>query len=66
MEVDPVRWQRVLLMLSAVVAVILLIGGIGGRVLPAGRADHRLDEDCRRTQDREPCMRWLMAGCIRH
>ena len=39
MEVDPVRWQRVLLMLSAVVATIL-VSAARGRVLPPGRADH--------------------------
>ena len=38
MEVDPVRWQRVLLMLSAVVAAVLLIGALVGAV-SAGRAD---------------------------
>ena len=38
MEVDPVRWQRVLLMLSAVVAAILVIGGfVVGFFRPAGQ-----------------------------
>ena len=38
MEVDPVRWQRVLLMLSAVLAAILVIGGfVVGFFRPAGQ-----------------------------
>jgi type VII secretion protein EccB len=38
MEVDPVRWQRVLLMLSGVVAVVLLIGAlVVGWFRPAGQ-----------------------------
>jgi type VII secretion protein EccB len=38
MEVDPVRWQRVLLMLSAVVAATLVIGGLViGFFRPAGQ-----------------------------
>lgn len=38
MEVDPVRWQRVLLMLSAVVGVVLVIGAlIVGWFRPAGQ-----------------------------
>ena len=51
MEVDPVRWQRVLLMLSAVVAAILVIGGLVVGFFRPCRADHRLDEDCGRTQN---------------
>ena len=39
MEVDPVRWQRVLLMLSAVVGAVLVIGGFVGRLVPTRRAD---------------------------
>jgi hypothetical protein len=38
MEFDPVRWQRVLLMLSAVLAAILVIGGVVvGFFRPAGQ-----------------------------
>ena len=37
MQVDPVRWQRTMLMLSAVVGVVLLIGAfLVGWFRPAG------------------------------